>query len=321
LNPFYPERIMATVPHPPNPVLRQAAAPEAELAGLRYQHARIASCLAGNGWPGPPGERVIGVAFDGTGDGPDDMLRGGEFLVADYASFTREGHLAPVPLPGGAAALRQPWRLAAAYLDASGLDSDALPAGVLAVRDRNAASWPAVLSMARRGVNAPLSSAAGPLFDAVAALLGVRDETSYEGQATIELEQLAAGAAGSAAGLAAADGAYLAPLGPYRPPSREARPLPDGLAADATFAARGSDLVRAAFEDLVAGVERPVIAARFHHGVARVIEDACLLLRGRHGLATVALSGSVFQNALLLSSVVPRLEAHGFQVLTRSQAR
>jgi hydrogenase maturation protein HypF len=294
--------------------------PDVDLLGVQHHHAHIASCLADNGWPADGGP-VIGVAFDGTGYGVDGTIWGGEFLVADYAEFSREGHLAPVPMPGGAAAIRQPWRMAAAYLDAAGLDTDALVSGVLDVRDRNAARWPAILSMARRGVNAPLSSGAGRMFDAAAAVLSVRDEVSYEGQAAIELEQLAD---------PAETGAYRAPIGPYRPPSRESRPESFGPEAEAgtsagsgssgaPFAAHGADLVRAAFDDLVAGVPRPVIATRFHHGVASVIEDGCLLLRERQGLGTVALSGGVFQNRLLLHGVVTRLEGLGFTVLVHSR--
>jgi hydrogenase maturation protein HypF len=286
-----------------------------DLVGVQHHHAHIASCLADNGWPGdgspPGGERVIGVAFDGTGFGADGTLWGGEFLVAGYADFSREGHFVPVALPGGAAAIRQPWRMAAAYLDAAGLDTDAFAPGALDVRDRNAGHWPAILSMARRGINAPLTSSAGRLFDAVAALLGVRDTVNYEGQAAIELEQLAD---------PAETGAYRAGIGPYRPPARESRPVPGTPdASDAPFAVRGADLVRAVADDVTAGVPRPVIAARFHNGVAGVIEEGCLLLRERHGLDTVALSGGVFQNMLLLHAVVSRLEARGFTVLTHSR--
>ena len=155
---------------------------DVELVGVQHHHAHIASCLADNDEDGP----VIGVAFDGTGFGTDGTLWGGEFLLADLAEFERAGHLAGVPMPGGAAAIRQPWRMAAAYLDA------AYPNGLpdaLAVAARNPQAWPDVLAMARRGVNAPVTSSAGRLFDAVAALLGVRDAINYEGQAAVELEQ------------------------------------------------------------------------------------------------------------------------------------
>ena len=260
-----------------------------DLVGVQHHHAHIASCLADNRAAGP----VIGVAFDGTGYGTDGTLWGGEFLVADLAGFSRAGHLAAVPLPGGAAAIRQPWRMAAVYLDAAFGGS---PPDGLAVARRNQRLWPGVLAMARRGVNAPLTSSAGRLFDAVAAILGVRDEINYEGQAAVELEQLAD---------PAERGAYRAPAEPGPGPG--------------PFVVAGADLVRAAAEDLVAGVAPPVIAARFHNGVADLILDGCVLLRERHGLRTVALSGGVFQNLLLLESVAARLEAAGFGVLVHAR--
>ena len=143
--------------------------------GVQHHHAHIASCLADNGETGP----VIGVAFDGTGYGTDGTIWGGEFLAAGLAAFERGGHLAPVPMPGGAAAIRQPWRMAAAYT------------GDAEVARRHQDQWPAVVAMAAKGINSPLTSSAGRLFDAAAALLGVRDAINYEGQAAVELEQLA----------------------------------------------------------------------------------------------------------------------------------
>ena len=258
-----------------------------DLVGVQHHHAHIASCLADNAAAGP----VIGVAFDGTGYGTDGTLWGGEFLVADLGGFSRAGHLAPVPLPGGAAAIRQPWRMAAVYLDAA---FGGGPPDGLAVAGRNRGMWPGVLSMARRGVNSPVTSSAGRLFDAVAAILGVRDEINYEGQAAVELEQLAD---------PAETGAYAAAIDTSAEP----------------FVVAGAGLVRAATEDLVAGVAPPLIAARFHNGVAGLVLDGCLLLRERHGLRTVALSGGVFQNLLLLEGVAARLEAAGFEVLTHSR--
>ncbi|MGH3252150.1 MAG: carbamoyltransferase HypF [Trebonia sp.] len=257
-----------------------------ELQGVQHHHAHIASCLADNGVGGP----VIGVAFDGTGYGTDGTIWGGEFLVADLAGFQRGGHLEPVPMPGGAAAIRQPWRMAAAYLDAA--FSGAPPEGLGVVR-RNQARWPAVIALSRRGVNSPLTSSAGRLFDAVAAVLGVRDEISYEGQAAVELEQLADPAETSY---------YPAGIGNHHP-----------------FGVLGIDLVRAAVGDLAAGIAREIIAARFHNGLAALIEAGCGLLRERHGLGTVALSGGVFQNSLLLRAAVSRLEARGFRVLVHSR--
>jgi hydrogenase maturation protein HypF len=259
-----------------------AEAAGVELVGVQHHHAHIAACLGDNGEQGP----VIGVAFDGTGYGTDATIWGGEFLIADLAGFERAGHLEPVPMPGGAAAIRQPWRMAAAYLAAA---YPAGPPAPLEVVTRNQRSWAAVLTMARRGINAPVTSSAGRLFDAVAAVLGVRDSISYEGQAAIELEQLA----------------ELSERGAYRA----------AVTGGAPLRVAGADLVAAAAADLVSGVSRPVIAARFHNGVAAAIEQVCLELRDRHGLSTVALSGGVFQNLLLTDRVVDLLAGRGFRVL------
>jgi hydrogenase maturation protein HypF len=256
-----------------------------DLIGVQHHHAHIASCLADNGERGP----VIGVAFDGTGYGPDGTIWGGEFLVADLAGYERGGHLAPVPMPGGAAAIRQPWRMAAAYLDDA-----ALAVTGLDVAQRNAGRWAAVTAMAAKGVNSPLTSSAGRLFDAAAALLGVRDAINYEGQAAIELEQLAD---------STESGAYEAAIDTGSGP----------------FQARGSDLLHAVIEERTGGVPAPLIAARFHHGVAALIEAGCLLLRDQHGLGAVALSGGVFQNTFLLHAAVARLEARGFRVLLHAR--
>jgi hydrogenase maturation protein HypF len=177
--------------------------------------------------------------------------------------------------------------MAASYLAAAYPDGP--PAG-LAVIGRNEAAWAAILSMARRQVNSPLTSSAGRLFDAVAAILGVRDAINYEGQAAIELEQLAD---------AAEDGAYPAAISDGQP-----------------LRVAAAELVRAAAEELAAGVPRPVIAARFHNGVAAAIGRACVALRDRHSLDTVALSGGVFQNLLLTDRVAALLAGHGFRVLT-----
>ncbi|GAA3257021.1 carbamoyltransferase HypF [Nonomuraea helvata] len=248
---------------------------DVELTAVQHHHAHIASCLADNGEHG----RVIGVAFDGLGYGLDGTLWGGEFLLADLVSFERAGHLAPVPMPGGSAAIRQPWRMAAAYLEGDGAELD--------VARRHERWWASVTSLMR---GAPVTSSAGRLFDAVAALLGVRDTISYEGQAAIELERLAD---------PAERGAY-----------------PAAVSDDLVVA--GADLVRAAAADLVAGVEPAVIAARFHNGVSEVIVRCCRLLRDATGLATVALSGGVFQNVLLLGRTVERLSGAGFRVLTHA---
>jgi hydrogenase maturation protein HypF len=253
---------------------------DVELVGVQHHHAHIASCLADNGESGP----VLGVAFDGTGYGSDGTLWGGEFLLADLTGFQRMAHLVPVPLPGGAAAIRQPWRMAAAYLGSEA------PQDLI---QRNAQHWDSVLAMASRRVNAPLTSSAGRLFDAVAAILGIRDSINYEGQAAVELEQRA----------------DLTELGSY-----SAR-----VSEGPTLALHGVDLVRAVVADLQAGVAPEVIAARFHHGLADAIVRVCLMLREITGVDVAALSGGVFQNVLLLERTVANLEHAGFRVLTHSR--
>ncbi|PRX44608.1 hydrogenase maturation protein HypF [Prauserella shujinwangii] len=254
-----------------------------EPVGVQHHHAHIAACLADNAESGP----VLGVAFDGTGYGTDHTIWGGEFLLADLAGFRRVGHLEPVRMPGGTAAVRQPWRMAAAYLGATDDTGD------LDVVRRHAREWPAVVSMAASGVNAPLTSSAGRLFDAVAALLGVRDTTNYEGQAAIELEQLAD---------PAVRGGY-----------------PAGISAADPVTVSGADLVKSVVDDLRAGRAVDVVAARFHNGVAEAIRGVCARLREATGVGTVALSGGVFQNVLLLDRTVDLLEGRGFRVLTHSR--
>ncbi|MEX5707717.1 carbamoyltransferase HypF [Parafrankia sp. FMc6] len=292
--------------HPEYLSTKWALEQDLPVVGVQHHHAHIASCLADNGHPGP----VLGVAFDGLGFGPDGTLWGGEFLWADLAGFTRLAHLTPVPMPGGVAAIRAPWRMAAAHLLAAGVaDPDRL-----AVARRNADRWDAVAALARSGaapspVGAPLTSSVGRLFDAVAALVGVRDTITYEGQAAIELERIAA------------PGDY----GRY-----PASPPPSG----AGLLLPGADLIRGVVDDLRERVDPTVIAARFHSTLAGLTVDICAALRdsllggpgapGRPGLpacpaGTVALSGGVFGNLRLLGEIMDGLVDRGFTVLTHSR--
>ncbi|MFJ8577904.1 carbamoyltransferase HypF [Micromonospora sp. NPDC093277] len=258
---------------------------DVELVGVQHHHAHIAACLADNGEPGP----VLGVAFDGLGYGSDGTLWGGELLVADLAGFQRVGHLDAVPLPGGPAAIREPWRMAAAYLDE--LYGDAPPD--LPVLRRNERRWPAVVALARSGLNSPRTSSAGRLFDAVSALLDLHDRVSYEGQAAIALEQRA----------------DRDERGGYRVEASGPVPLADV----------GRQLVRCVVDDVLAGVDRGRIAARFHHGLADAVVRAAAAARDGTGLTSVALSGGVFQNVLLLDRVVSALEAAAFRPLVHSR--
>ncbi|MBI4730100.1 MAG: carbamoyltransferase HypF [Acidobacteria bacterium] len=253
---------------------------------VQHHHAHIASCMAENLRTDP----VLGVAFDGLGYGSDGTLWGGEFLVASLAGFKRVGHLATAPMPGGEQAIRQPWRMAAVWLErAFGEDHVRLPLDLPA--EVGATRWRNCLRMAARGVNSPATSSMGRLFDAVAALAGVRAEVTYEGQAAIELEALAAREGGA--------------------------PYPFGVAEgpDGTLLVDPVPCVRAVVADVLEGFEAPTISARFHAGVAAMVAEVLERLRRATGIGTVALSGGVFQNALLTGTVTPLLEGGGFEVL------
>ncbi len=250
--------------HPEYLATKWALEQEAELVGVQHHHAHAAACLGEHGEEGP----ALALIFDGTGYGTDGTLWGGELLRCDLAGFERLAHLEPVPLAGGEAAIREPWRTGAAHLERAG-------------RPVPWERWPLVRESLK--VNAPLSSGMGRLFDAVAAILGVRERVAYEGQAAIELEHLAGGTAAE----------------PY--PWR----FGDGAA-----------LVAQVHDDLAAGRPREEIAAAFHEAVAAGAADAC----AEAGLPRmVVLSGGTFQNVRLLESTQRRLQEHGFRVLVHSR--
>ncbi len=251
-----------------------------ELIGVQHHHAHLASCLADNGEAGP----VVGLACDGLGYGTDGVLWGGEVMEVSLTGFRRLAHLEEVPLPGGTTAIRQPWRMAAAWLRTAGIDG-----ADLAVARRNP-GWATVGRLLDSRVGVPATTSVGRLFDAVAALVGVRDAVNYEGQAAIELEQAAAR------------------IGSRRLPAR----VEGGVLY-------GSDLVGGVVDDLRAGVDVPLIAARFHAGLAGLLARAAADACATTGLDTVALSGGVFQNVLLLRLLVAELETAGLRVLTHSR--
>ncbi len=256
---------------------------------VQHHHAHIASCMVENGCEGP----VIGVALDGTGYGSDGRIWGGEFLVADYSHFERLAHLEEIPLPGGDQAIRQPWRMAGAYLhhvygDAmEGLDLDF-------IRRLDRRVWQVIRQMMARGVNSPLTSSAGRLFDAVAALLSLRDEVQYEAQAAVELEMLADGTPSEAYPFRI--------LGGQRPMVIETK-----------------GIIKGVVEDLTKGEPAPLIAAKFHATLGEIIIEVCCRIRELTGRGQVALSGGVFQNVRLLTETVAQLAAAGFEVYTHSR--
>ena len=297
----------------------QALAAERGIEVVRVQHhyAHIASVLADAGWPLDAGP-VLGIAFDGLGWGADGTVWGGEFLVADYRGYERLGQLRPVPLPGGARAIREPWRNLYAQL-ATCLGWEEVTAAYpdLALTRYLASKPLATLdTMMARGLNSPLTSSAGRLFDAVAAALGLcPDAIAYEGQAAIELESLAvtAGAGALAAGetnpfgLIEGEGGWLLDPTPFW-----RRLLEDLARAPLVFSLEGRDQV---IREQALGA----IAARFHLGLARAAAKLASRLVAARGLDTVALSGGVMQNKTLFEALAGQLRARGLDVLSHRQ--
>lgn len=258
--------------------------------GVQHHHAHIASVLAEHGLTEP----IIGVAADGTGYGTDGAVWGCEILAADLVGFERLAHLAYIPLPGGEQAVHQPWRVAAAYL-AQACGDAFLELDIPFVRRLDRAKWRALSQMIAKGINSPPTSSLGRLFDAVAALIGLRDEVIYEGQAAIELEMLAHTSMTSASG----ESEIIYPFS-----IAEASPAKLDV----------SPMMRAIVQDMQRGLPARQIAYRFHLSLVELLATACLGVRKQTGLNRVALSGGVFQNRLLLERLIQRLEAMAFQV-------
>lgn len=246
--------------------------------GVQHHHAHVAACMTEHAWTGP----VIGVAFDGTGCGPAGELWGGEFLLADLGGFRRLGHLRALALVGGEAAIREPWRLAlAAWTDAGE------PSDQLVTRGRGRADVERLLG---RGATTVAATGAGRWFDAFSAILRVREAITYEGQAAIELESLAAGGA-------------------------DARAYPFQLDDADPFVVDLRPAVRAVAADLRAQVRPADVALRVHGTLAAAILGAARRVRDAHGVNAVALSGGCFQNRILTERACDLLDADGFRVL------
>jgi hydrogenase maturation protein HypF len=278
--------------------------------GVQHHHAHIASCMAENHLDG----KVIGIALDGTGYGTDGAVWGGEILLATYAEFERVAHLDYIPMPGGAAAISEPWRMAVSYLyrhfGKAFLDLD-IPfvreldgggQGHPAAQSLWAASHvplrkqvAVLLRMAERGVNSPLTSSCGRLFDAVSALAGIRRRVNYEAQAAIELEAAIVG-------------------------DNEDAPYPFELRSDGTGWIIGTaPLFAALVSDLKCGVSAGVVSRRFHEGFAEVLARTAKLIAAKAGVNLVCLSGGSFQNVFLLERLKRKLEADGLNVFTHSE--
>jgi hydrogenase maturation protein HypF len=265
--------------------LERAERENLKTVGVQHHHAHIAACMAEHGLDGS--RPVIGLAFDGTGYGEDGAIWGGEILVADYRGYQRVGQLEYFPLPGGDASIRKPARTALALLWSLGLDWDDR---LESVKEFCADDRTMLRTQLEKKINTPMTSSMGRLFDAAAALAGVRQSVNYEAQAAIEFEALA-------------------------------DPLEGGKYP---FAWNQSQVqVRGAIEaltaDALSGVPVPKISARFHNGLAEICRTVCLEVREKFGITEVALSGGVWQNVTLLGRSLSLLQESGFRVYIHQQ--
>jgi hydrogenase maturation protein HypF len=283
-----PERITHDL-HPDYFTTRYAERSTLPRLGVQHHHAHIASCMAENGLDN---RRVIGLAFDGAGYGTDGALWGGEVLIASYADFERFAHLEYLPLPGGDPGLRSPWRIAATYAYSLGVDLEKLP--FLQQLDKEAIR--ALRKQIHRDATAPLTSSMGRLFDAVASLIGVRNEITYEGQAAMELEALS------------------------RPFSEDMETYPYTVdTREGPLVVRLKDLFAGIVRDVRRSTPAGVIGARFHRTLAEVAIDLCLRARELTECNETVLSGGVWQNDILLGLVWAGLQKKGFTVFVHKQ--
>jgi hydrogenase maturation protein HypF len=272
--------------HPEYLSTKWAAELDLDPVAVQHHHAHVAACMVEHGRTDP----VVGLAFDGLGYGPDGSLWGGEVLVADLADFQRVAHLRPVPMPGGVAAIREPWRMGAVWAELAG-GRDVADVALAAIDPPTRA---AVLGVARSR-RAPVTTSVGRLFDAVASLLGLRPRVSFEAQAAIELEALAREVprdrAPTYAGTVTVTPGDVAVLDP-------------------------ADLVAALLHDLHAGMAVAELAAGFHEALGRAAAALAAGVAAQRGIDTVALPGGVFQNARLSEIVEDELARAGLTVLT-----
>lgn len=256
--------------------------------GVQHHHAHIASCMAENGIA----DKVIGVAFDGTGFGTDGKVWGGEFLIADFDGFRRRAHFRYIPLAGGDTAVREPWRIALSYLlDTFGPQLDSLDLPMF--RRIPAKTAAAVRTMIERRINTVDTSAVGRLFDAVASIVGLRDEVNFEAQAAIELETCAA---------SDVEATY-----PFH--------IIDGDPAQVDVRPAIEQIVR----DVCSAKSTSWISAAFHNTMAAIIVELCERLRSGEGLTRVSLSGGTFQNVRLTERAAAELRMRGFEVFLHSK--
>ena len=265
------------------------------LERVQHHHAHVVSAMAENGLEEP----VCGIAFDGTGYGADGNIWGGEVLLANLEAFERFANFAYVPMPGGAAAVKHPLRMAYGVLWAFDLLDHPGAADALAKLGQQAALCD---QMIEQGINTPMTSSVGRLFDAASALLGICTEPLYEGEPAILLE-------------AAIDSAGESDSPAYSIDIMKNTATAESTAQDTSVVLfDAAPAFRALLDDKAANVPMPLIARRFHNAFVQVIVDAAQLVRGVYGISTVALSGGVFMNRYLMEHALAALEEAGFTV-------
>ena len=269
------------------------------ISSIQHHHAHIAACMAENGIA--RAERVIGIALDGTGYGADGKIWGGEFLIASYADFARAAHLTYVALPGGDAGIKRVYRGALAHLHHAGIEWSTV-ADLPCVAAASETERGVIRHQIETGLNAPLTSSMGRLFDAVAAIIGVRETINYEAQAAIELEHLVVEDLDAV-------GDFRFQISDFRLPKSETENLKSEIVIDP------APVIRAIVANYRKRVPPWVIASKFHNAVAAMLREVVVLLREREGLNRVALSGGVFQNVALLTRTVALLRDANFDVL------
>jgi hydrogenase maturation protein HypF len=256
-----------------------------EKVRVQHHHAHIVSCMAENNLDGD----VIGLAFDGTGYGTDGAIWGGEILIADEGKFIRKAHMSYVPMPGGAAAIKEPWRMAVSYLhDALGQEFKNLRLPFLNKFDEKKIKI--IEKMIEKKVNSPDTSSLGRFFDSIAAICGIRNTVHFEGQAAIELEMAA--------------GEKTDEIYDYEWTSGDVYRILPG------------PVIRGIVKDIENGFHICKISSKFHQTLVRLFSDLCETIRKETELKRIVLSGGVFQNSLLLTGLSETLEKKDFKVFT-----
>jgi hydrogenase maturation protein HypF len=255
---------------------------------VQHHHAHITSAMAENRIDGP----VIGLALDGTGYGSDGAIWGGEVLIADTEAFSRAAHFAYVPMPGGAAAIKEPWRMAVSYLyNTLGEEFQELDIPLLRAIDTGKVNI--MVDMIDKNINSPMTSSLGRLFDGIAAIAGIRYEVAFEGQAAMELEMQA-------------------------DESEKAMYAREWVTAEG-FEIQTRPIIKEVIKDMLMGVAPAVISGKFHQTLVGLFADICGVLRRENGINRVVLSGGVFQNTLLLSGLKHTLEQQNYEIIAHSR--